>query len=177
VEDVAGVVVRVADGERRQLQRGGEVGGAVGQRLQTLAREGDLLRAHQPLRILDLRFDPDLPRLHPEALLELQQGPVDEGHVAGVADLRHHDAVEVRARVGHHLTQIVEGERARHLVDADDPRLAVPVVAAQRLDNLAPRRGLLQRGARVLQVEEHLVGGALRGLLHHSWVAAGDGEN
>ena len=110
-------------------------------------------------------------------MLELQQRTVDERDVAGVADLGDHDAVEDVAGAGDHLAQVVERELARHLVDADDARLAVPVVRAQRLDDLAARRGLLERRARVLEVEEHLVRGARRRLLHHPRVTARNGEN
>ena len=59
MEDVAGVVVRVADGEGRQLHRRREVSRTVRDRLQAIARKCDLLGPHQPFGVLDLRLDAD----------------------------------------------------------------------------------------------------------------------
>ena len=142
-----------------------------------MARKRDLVSAHQAFGVLDLRLDADASDLVSQRLLELQQRSVDERDVAGVAHLGDHDAIEDVAGAGDHLAQVVEGELAGHLVDAHHARLAVPVMSAQRLDHLGPRRGFLQRGARILEVEEHLVGRARRGLLHHPRVAAGNGKN
>src|SRR6202011_628164 len=86
-------------------------------------------------------------------------------------------AVEDVARPADHFAEVVEGELARHLVDAHHTRLAAPVVRLQGFDHLGARGRLLQRRAGILQVEEHLVGRAARGLLHHARVTAGDGKN
>ena len=104
------------------------------------------------------------------------QRAVDERDVARVLDLRHHDAVEHVTCPGDHLAQVVESELAGDLVDPHHAHLPLPVVAAQRLHDLGSRRGLLERGAGVLEVEEHLVGSAGSRLLHHPWVAARAGN-
>src|SRR5262249_48541343 len=58
------------------------------------------------------------------------------------------------------------------VVDPDRHQLAAPAAGVQRGRHVAPRRLLGRRGDRVLQIEEHLVGGQAAGLVQEPLAAA-----
>jgi hypothetical protein len=130
----------------------------------------------EPLRGLDLRLDADPADLQAVGLLQLGQQHVQRLHLSGVGDLRQHDAVEVGAGTADDLDHVGEGPLRRPVVDPDGADLVAPAALVQRRDDVLAGTGLGQRSARVLQVEEHLVGGQALGLLEEPGVAARDGQ-
>jgi hypothetical protein len=174
VEGVAGVVrVQGAHHQRAHADRGHEVGRAEDDRLDARAGGGDVVDVDEPLRGLDLRLDADPADLEPGGLLDLGQQQVQRAHLTGVGDLRQHDAVQVGAGALDDLDHVAVGPLRRPVVDPDGADLLAPAALVQRRDDVLAGAGLGQRRARVLQVQEHLVGGQALGLLRNRGLLPG----
>ena len=155
---ITGVPVRRRSDRRdRDPDRRGVVAGAEDQRLHARRGGRDRLAGQQPGRVLDLRLDADPADGEPLRELDLGQQLVGHLDVAGRADLRHHDRIELRARALDDRDQVLVVVRRVGAVDAHDDRLGTEVQRVQRLDDPFARRVLLVRRDRVLEVEEDLV--------------------
>ena len=105
-------------------------------------------------------------------LLDLAQQQVQPDHVAGVGDLGQHDDVQAAPGGLDHLDHVTVGPPGSCVVDPHRAGLAAPAAGVQRRDHAAPGRLLGRRGDRVLQIEEHLVGGQAAGLVQEPGAAA-----
>ena len=110
------------------------------------------------MRVLDLCLDPDPADLEPVRVLDPVQQLVGHLDVAGRADLRQHQRVELAAGLLDYLDQVavVVGRIGR--VDADGDRRGGEVERLQRLDHAGAGEVLLVSGGGVLEVEKDLVG-------------------
>src|SRR5208283_3461145 len=84
--------------------------------------------------------------------------------------------VSSRSSALDHRDHVPVGPVRRPVVDPDDARLAAPVAGVEGIHDGVPGTFLDQRRARVLEVQEHLVGGQALGLLQEARAAAGDGQ-
>src|SRR5215470_16837386 len=174
---VVGIGAHVPGGLRPHPQRphadaGHEVGRAEHQRPQPGRRGRDLVHRRQPPRVLDLRLDADPAGLVPGVLLDLAQHEIQPDHVAGPGDLGQDEGVQATPGGGHHLGHVAIGPPGGGVVDPDRHQLAAPAAGVQRGDHVAPGRLLGRRGDRVLEIEEHLVGGEAAGLVQEPLAAA-----
>ena len=155
----------------------GIVGHAEVHCLQAGAGRGDGLDVRHPQRGLDEGLDADLPG-EARGLLDLADHGIDHVDVGRHADLGDQDGVEVLAGLLHHVDDVPV-----HVVGVDtvDPHRdglaqAPPVDVAEPLDDVASGLNLVAGGDGILQVEEHVVDVAGRGLLEEGRVGPGDGE-
>ena len=119
----------------------------------------------QAQRVLDLRLDPDLPDLVAHGLLDLGEQQVQRDDLLGRLHLRQHDRVEVRTGALDDLGDVAVGPLGGPVVDAHHAEPVAPAALVQRRHDRLAGAGLGQRGARVLEVEEDLVGGQGPGLV------------
>ncbi len=99
--------------------------------------------------------------------LELGEQQIERVTCDDVGHLRQHHEIEVRARRGDHLDDVRVRPRRRPVVDPDTAQLAGPTRLGEGRRNPSARLRLGIRCDGVLQIEEHLVGGQLLGLLNH----------
>ncbi len=134
-----------ADRQHGDAERGSEIGRPEDECFEAAAGAGDPLGFDEPACRLDLRLESDPGRK------QFGRG----GHVLGRLDLGEYDHVRVRLRRG---AQVVLPPRCRTSVDAECRRSGERA-ASQRGDR-NPARGLLVLGRdRILEVDDHLVGG------------------
>ena len=147
-----------ADRELRHADARGEVSRPEDERLDPVRRLCDPLDVDESERALDLHLEAD-PARQPELALELREQPVGELDVAGGLGLRQHDAVEVRARALDDVDDVAEAPAGARVVHAHHLRGREPLLVVQGIDDVLARGVvLLERGDRVLEVEEDLVG-------------------
>jgi hypothetical protein len=109
-------------------------------------------------------------------LLDLREEHVERLHLGGRLHLREHELVEPLPRAFDDFDDVAVRPLGGQVVDADGADLALVPSLVQRRHHVLARLGLDERGARVLQVEEHLVGRERLGLLQEARVAARDGK-
>ena len=164
----------LADLQRAHVQARHHVGRAEHQRLHPRARR-DRVDVGQALR--RSRSAPRCrcrPTGSPWVALELGQQQVQRLNVGDVGHLRQHHDVEVRPRGRHHLDDVGVGPRRGPVVDPHAAQLPGPARLGQRRRHLGARLGLGVGRDRILEVEEHLIGGQTLGLLDHLRAAAGN---
>ena len=106
-------------------------------------------------------------------LLHLGEQEVERHHLGRRLHLGQHELVEPLAGAGHHLDHVAVGPLGVPGVDAHAQDPVVPGQVLDGVGHLGPGRLLLQRGHRVLEVEEAHVGRHRRGLGQEALVGAG----
>ena len=112
----------------------------------------------------------------PFACLELGDQHVDGVDVGGGADLGDHDQVEPLAGLLDHVDHVAVHVVGVEAVDPHGQGLVAPVDLVERLDDVLARLHLLVGRHRVLEIEEHHVGGRARRLLEELRRAARHGQ-
>ena len=115
---------------------------------------------------------PIRPTSRPMRLLDLGQQQVQRVHLRRGLHLRQHHRVEVGAGALDDRDHVAVGPLRGPVVDPHHAGLARPVALVQRRDDVGARVDLGQRRHRVLEVEEHLVGGQALRLAEHLRVRA-----
>ena len=145
----------------------GEVGDAEDEPGHARRRGRDLVGLQARLGRLDEHLELDAPDLEAHVLLDLRQQAIGEAHVVRPVALGQHHDVDVRARRLDDLDDVLVEELGADVVRAERANLALEVERVERLDERLARLDLLRDRARVLEIEDHLVGLGAGGLGHH----------